>query len=490
MSAFVFILFFLLSVGVLCLKPIQRIGFGSLIVVGWFVKMTVAVIFIFIFTNYYGNGSYITGDAYNFVHDGAILAEYAKEHPADYLQLLVGFEQVPDFSQQEILADTHIWSYGNNGDSINDNRLMIRLNSVIHLFSGGFIYTHVLIIAFLAYLGLLLIFKTLKQHVANPNFFLATLLFFPSICFWGSGITKEALLFFALGLFINGFMPLLQKFSIGKLLQTLFGIFFLLINKPHVGLVVLALSPFLAIGQFTHWAKQLRWVIPLSTVIVAVGLTYTPSKINLLDKVSYKQKDLINVAKGGIFFVTDTAFCAFDHAYLTHFNRPQNDKIQVKKTTPGTYKKFGEDEFYPFEIQAAEKQYDVYFIQAPSSSFIEVTPINYSRLQLLKAIPSGFVNTLIRPFPWDPGRALKYAAFLNNLMLIALILFTLFKLRSLTPKEKIIQTYLLVAATSILLLIGWTTPILGAIFRYKVIAELLIIIVLFISLRPLKPLNQ
>ena len=452
---------------------------------GWGIKLAYAFLFVFIFSQYYGNGK-LYGDAYNFMNDSKVLYEYGKKDPGGYFKLLFGFAEDNSTFNQSILGETQIWSYGDNGDFINDNRLIIRINSVIHFFSFGNVYVHALLLAFLSYLGVVLLYKTFYSHFSNKRLSFFVLIAFPSIGFWGSGITKEALLLFGMGLFFYGLFKSLTKAKPLHFILLLAGVFILLFNKPHVGLILIALSPFLIYALKFEPRKIVRTLFPFICITGLVVLTYTPTQFNLLDKVSYKQKDLINIGKGGIFFVTDSSFCAFDFQYLQHFKQENENMISVLRETKGEYKLFGENTFAPFSISPSDKKYDVYLIQPPSASYIEVEPINYSGRNMLTNIPEAMVNTLIRPAPEDPGSVLKYFSFANNLLFLGMILFTVFYRKNLKERQKLIITYFVISGILILLLIGWTTPILGAIVRYKIAAELLLLFALSMTLKPLK----
>ena len=259
----------------------------------------------------------------------------------------------------------------------------------------------------------------------------------------------------------------------------------LFVNKPYAGLVVVSLSLIYCLGKLTHWSTMFRRIAPLLVLSGLIGFTFTPAPFNLLDKISYKQKDLINMGQGGIFFITDSSFCAMDYHYSDNFTTTETHVI-VQKPTKGEYKLFGESTFYPFEIQPSTTQYECYLIQPPSSSFIPLTQIENSRSNLLLVTPEALINTLLRPFPADAGGILKYLAFFSNLLLISFITFALIKRKPLNEEQKYWVTYLLLAAFVILLFIGWTTPIVGAIVRYKIAAEILLIIVFSILLKPLK----
>ncbi len=454
----------------------------------WAVKVLFSFAFIFVFTFYYGNGT-IQGDAFNFMNDSQIIASYAQENPWAYFKLLVGFPPNEVEFTTSILRNTNIWSYGDNGDFMNDNRLMIRVNSLIHFISFGNIYVHALVMTFISFNGFLLLFKSLSPYVKAKKIFFWGLIYIPSIGFWTSGITKESLLIFGLGLYLFAFLKLFKTRNYTTMILLLIGILILLLNKPYVGLVIISLSILLLIGKRFSWHKRYLYIFPTLVIMASIGLTFAPQKINLLEKISYKQNDLINIGKGGIFFVTDSSFCTFNYTDLDNFQlfeRESYDLIQVKKAVGGTYKLFGESRFIPFEIEPSDALYGVYLIQTPSASYIETTPINYSRKTLLLSIPEVLTNVFLRPFYSDPGNQTKYFSSLNNLLLIGLFIFSLFRRRKLALKEKYLFLFFVISALTVALLIGWTTPILGAIARYKIAAELFIFIAIFIYFDPLK----
>ncbi len=453
-------------------------------VIAWLLKIGYSVIYLFVFCDFYGKGN-LYGDAYNFMNDSRLLNEYAYLHPANYVKIMLGWGDTTPYFTDALLQKTNLWSYGNNGDFINDNRLIIRINSLIHFFSFGSIYVHALVMSALSFFGIILLYKSLSRFVANKKFFFYTLILFPSIGFWGSGITKEALLIFAIGLFSYGIF----RWGKGQLkwgtVLLISSLLLLLFNKPHVGLTVIGLFPLLILGKLVGWKKWLRIAFPGLLFLILIGLTFTPTQINLLDKVSYKQKDLINMGKGGVFFVTDSSFCAFDYDQLTNFEIISTDSLRVLKSAKGEAKLFGQYPFAPFEIKPSKQAYAIYLIQPPSGSYLPTEPINYSRKALFSSIPTVLFNTLIRPIPGDHGSNLKYFSMFNNLLLFLLMLLGLMNRKKLTDSEKYVVMYLLLTSLVILLIIGWTTPILGAIARYKMVVELFIVVLLSIGLKPL-----
>jgi hypothetical protein len=455
------------------------------LLLAWGVKLSLGLLFIFIFSYYYSNGR-LSGDSGNFIRDGKILAEFAKNDILGYIKLLFGFNADDTHLLQTHLSETNIWSYGDNGDFINDNRLIIRINSVIHLFSNGLIWIHVILFAFVSYIGTLLIYKSFEKFVQAKKLFFWSLFLFPTLGFWGGGISKETLLIFGVGLFFYSLFKIQKiKFSPTVIATLTISLFILLFNKPYVGLILVPLSIIVISSSWIKWRKLTPFLWTGIIVLGAIVISYTPENVNLISKISYKQRDLINLGKGGIFFINDSSFCAFNYEKLDHFEYYQEDRqIEVIKNSKGEYKLFGQDDFYPFDIEASRIRYDVYHILKPSNSFIEVTPIEYSGYQMIKNIPASLFNVFVRPLPTDNGSNFKIILFIENLLLFALIIYGFKKRKQLNEIEKYWILYLIVAAIMISLIIGWTTPILGAIARYKIAPYLFFIVATFVAYKP------
>lgn len=456
-----------------------------LVMSGWLIKLVASLAYIYIFTTYYGEGSQIHGDSLKFMHDGRVLREVARENPVEYLKIISGITGSDPKLSNTLLASTNIWDYGNNGDWINDNRLIIRIDSVIYFFSFDNLYVHALIFSFLAYIGLILFFLAFEKYIARKQLFFLAITVLPSVLFWGSGITKETLMLLSMGLLFFGVERLTtQPLSFKNFAALIAGLFLILINKPYVGLVIVPLLTVIPLGSYFQFRKSILWIFSGLIVMVSVLLSYVPEKLNLVDKISTKQKDLVNLAKGGVFFVTDSSFCAFDFRHFENFDTTiGNNRILVNEATSGYYKLFGNDQFYSFTIEPSDKTYETYLVAAPSISYFESVKINNRGINLITSIPEAFFNTLIRPFPTDPGSGLKYFSFIQNMGLLAWFVFVFFNRRKLKPEEQYRFYILVISSLIILLVIAWTTPVFGAITRYKVPADLLLLTASFFTLK-------
>jgi len=354
MGIFIFIFLFILFTFLIVKYGVQPDLTRKDILIAWIIKVGFGWLYIIIFTHYYGDG-FLYGDTCRFMMDSKILSQLAFEHPIEYLKLLFGFGNENSDVIWPYIQNTQIWMYGDNGDFINDNRLILRLNSVIHLFSNGNIYVHALVHIFLSFVGVYLIYNTIKSFVAKKKYFWYALVVLPSLSFWGGTILKESILIFAVGLLVYALKKITTRVTFIHSITLLIALGLLLFNKPYVGLILIPFSFIWIIGGLVKWKIKYIYASIIAIVVVFTILLFAPSKINLTEKVSYKQKDLINMGKGGVFFITDSSFCAFRYEKYNNFEMLSDSLIKVVYPTDGEYKLFGEYVFHPFQIQASEK---------------------------------------------------------------------------------------------------------------------------------------
>jgi hypothetical protein len=451
----------------------------------WGIKILIGGFFMYMFSYNYSTNGNVQLDVGNFMKDSKVLAEYGRNNPLGYLKLLVGIDADDPTVLTSELADTQIWDYGLNGDLLNDNRLIIRINSIIHFISFGNIWVHALVFSFLSFLGILLIFKSFAAKVKHKRLMFFTLLLSPSIAFWGSGVSKEAIFILAFGLFVHALVSLHRKVNFKTLLLLSLSIALLLVNKTHIGLVIVPIASIFFLANKTGFNKKVGLVFTGLIVGGFLVFCFTSQKINVIERISSKQSDFMNLAQGGIFFITDSSFCSFDYSTLSNFDYQREEKlISVNKTTKGEYKPFGEREFYPFSIPSSAKKYEVYLLVPPSETYISTTKINGSLLQLIKNTPAALFNVLIRPLPTDRGSNFKYLIFLENIAFITLLILAFTRRRILNENEKLWLFYLFLSAAVLTLVIGWTTPVIGAVVRYKMAPQLLLLLSAFIIMKP------
>ena len=103
-----------------------------------------------------------------------------------------------------------------------------------------------------------------------------------------------------------------------------------------------------------------------------------------------------------------------------------------------------------------------------SQSYIHVTQIKDSPIQLLKNIPEALVNVLFRPFITDSGSWLIFPAIIETIAIWILLFLGLRYLKYCSKEQKGILIGIVTFVILLSLLIGWVTPVLGAINRYRI----------------------
>ncbi|MGB4665177.1 MAG: hypothetical protein WBH72_02525, partial [Bacteroidales bacterium] len=95
--------------------------------------------------------------------------------------------------------------------------------------------------------------------------------------------------------------------------------------------------------------------------------------------------------------------------------------------------------------------------------------------------PLAIINTFFRPFINDINSLIIIPSFIENLILILLtIIAIIFRKKEITQKEQNILLFFLSFVIIETLLIGYTTPILGATVRYRIFPMLFFLLSLII----------
>jgi hypothetical protein len=455
--------------------------------IAWGIKIVYALLFYWITVYYYGNGK-LYGDVGMFMSNSKYINQIAYHYPFEYIKLLFGFADFYNPDLQPFLEPTNIFLGGvNEYDYFNDNRLIIKFNSIIHFISNGNLFIHLLVHSFISYCGLILIFKTLKPYIPNKKWFWWGLILLPSINFWSSGVTKGALLILFIGLFFYGLKLIIKKRYILGGILFLLGLCGFILNKPFVTIVILPLSFYFVIGFLVKWKSNFIVYLSFLTILIFGLIIFDSSVLKMTERISFRQNDMINTGKGGVYFTNDSSFCYSDYKYVNRFKRVNDSLIKVIKDVPCNYKLFGTKEYHPFNLKASFKLYSHYLTFPPSNSYYHAPLINNSPYQLIKNIPHALNDVIIRPYPWDNGSNLKYFSFIQNIGLLLFLGYSFFnRNQNLTNQQKWIIFYLLACIVFLSLIIGLTTPVFGAIVRYKMPIDLFLLIISFILLKPLK----
>ncbi len=233
------------------------------------IKAGAGAAFILIYTYYYESA---TADIYRYFNEGKVIYDALWQNPADYLRLVTGIEaNAPHLN--EYYDKMHYWWDPRLFPVYNDNRLVIRYNAILNLVSFGKIHVNAIIANFVSLAGLVAIYKFALRQIPYQklNWIKWGIFLFPSIIFWGSGLTKEALLIPAMGFFIYYFDRILgpERLTISQ--YAFFALLFALLLLLKV-YVLLLLLPCLLAFSLSGKIKKIGTGKAFAIVIFGAGL--------------------------------------------------------------------------------------------------------------------------------------------------------------------------------------------------------------------------
>jgi len=473
-----FYTFFLFALLFFAFKYVKKLGIPSLnswtLPFAFLLKVIVGFVFLYIYTDIYGKGT-LSADAGVFMAESEILNAVFYTSPLDYLKLLTGLG-----NQQELmftyLQETSHWDAGAQ-TLINDNRNIVRVHSLFHFFSFGNTANHIIAMCFISTIALKQLFLTIKEWtlLSNRVLFLLLLLF-PSLLFWSSGILKEPFMFLGLSLLLRGLFDKAISYK-QKWIFSLLGICLLIGFKPYVLFAMLPALVFYIVYQYFTKKRIIASLLILFSLGIASLFIFSEQRGKIVHILSRKQFDFKNVGKGGVHAMADSNFYFFRQDQIGDL-LIDGDSVSVSKEINALVLQHGGmKKPIPITLQPSEEKWFIYFQNLQSDGFIEVTLIDDSFGQLLKNIPEALINSLLRPFINDPGGWLKYPAIIETLLLFVFLFYAIRKRRKLSKNQKALIIGIVLSILTLSLLIGWVTPVLGAIVRYRIPAYLGILVI-------------
>jgi hypothetical protein len=100
------------------------------------------------------------------------------------------------------------WDTSYKNSLMNESRLLIKINAILNIIGLKNYFFNSISFILMAFVGEFLIFKSLivKFKFKNPKILFWSLLLFPSIFLWSSGILKEPLIILSFGLILNSLL--------------------------------------------------------------------------------------------------------------------------------------------------------------------------------------------------------------------------------------------------------------------------------------------
>jgi len=164
-------------------------------------KLIAAFAMWFIYTHHYTDRS--KADIFRYYDDAKVFQHLLKDYKIEYFHFFYQ-DKSSDEEVNVVLKYTNNWDMQNKSSLFGSNKLMIRTNMLLNLFSLGSYGVHAIVFSFLAFMGLFWIFRFFYRQTPERKWLVFLAVFgFPSIVFWSSGILKESLVFFFIGLILN-----------------------------------------------------------------------------------------------------------------------------------------------------------------------------------------------------------------------------------------------------------------------------------------------
>jgi hypothetical protein len=382
---------------------------SSVISLIFLLKVAAGIVLWAIYTYYYTDRS--VADIYKYFDDSAVIFN-AK--PSHYIRMLFGIgNKTAEFNKY--YDSMHYWARAQDSGLFNDSHTIIRFNALARLVSMGYYNVHTVFICFLSFTGFCAIYKTFLPVLRDKKRELFCIVFLlPSVLFWGSGVLKEGLIFFALGLFMYSVTRL---FTLKAVIVCLSMAALLCLSKFYVWLCILPGLIFLLWMLKTDNSKPfLKYTIVLILFILC-GLN--------IHKFSDIQDPLVTLSQ---------------------------KQLEFKKLASGQLK---DSEQKPIPV---------------AGSAIPLADLEPTLGSVLRNAPAALANVTFRPLPGEIRSVFTFMAGMENLLIIFTAAICLIFARN--PRSWA-WTYILFCLSFVVLqfiIIGETTPIIGAITRYRCVA--------------------
>jgi len=359
-------------------------------------------------------------DTFKYFDDSRYMHEAIWTNPIDYFKMLFGINCNTEYFNTHYFNNMSNWVRSYDNGLFNDNRLVIRINAFFRLFSFGNYHVHSIVLSYLAFMGSFSLSKVFYKVSHSKTLSYIAVFLVPSLVFWSSGILKEAVLLSALGFFAYHFYQLF--------------------------------------GSEKRW-QDYAMVIVMSCVLIVLKLyvfmAFFPAIVIWLIITKWKRSFWV-------YFFMYLGFISI--ATLLGELNPRYDFVNL--------------------IVDKQKQFirlaDFYEV----NSGFEMAVLSYDFWSVLIATPEAIFNVFTKPWPNELNSILYLPAFIENAVIIFLLLFCMVYRKTLSSREWDFVIFCISFCVILFAVIGLTTPITGAIVRYKIPAMPFLFMAVFMFMNP------
>ena len=445
-------------------------------------KIALGIVLWYIYSYHYKDRE--NADIFKYFDDSKPMFDALFTEPLSFFKMVSGIGI--DASCDKYFDQMSNWVRLYNQNLYNDNQTIIRFNAIVRLFSMGYYQVHGVFMCFLSLIGLVALFKVFENRFEKKKvaLFIGTFLL-PSVLFWGSGVLKEGILLLGLGMLFYAIDNVIKN---KKPLQNVIlfsGAFaLLLIVKMYVLISLLPGLAAFALVSKSSWNKPVL-AHSLSLLLFFLGLfcaRYIAPSIDPLEMLANKQHNFIMLGEERMLLYRARASFLVKPAQMGCVI-PTTDSNFIHLQTGCRIRLFNARKLTEGRVYTNPSDtltYKIAMHNAPPKSFFKLTPLKPTAMSFIGMIPEALSNSLFRPFPWEKLSIMAALSLFENLAVLAICLLALTHFKK--PAENLNWVCFCFSFTILLfILIGWTTPVTGAIVRYKIPAlPFLIIGLLFL----------
>ncbi len=467
---FLFAVIFIAAIKIVPFFKIDGISKWSLVYV-FLLKIGMGMILTWIYTHYYTDRN--AADIFKYFDDSKVLfSAFSKGHYSDYCKMMLGLSNDHPYLDNLYYSKMNHWYRHYDFGTYNDNHTIIRFNALVMMFSAGNFHVHTLFICFLSLIGLTALYKSFSPYLlGRKRILFAAIFLIPSTLFWGSGVLKEGILIFGIGIFFYaGFRFFIyRKNLIGSGLFFVFSILLIAINKNYLlfALIPVFLCFLISLLFFRQKVTIVYLTFFFSLFSIAASLPLLSENWNILKILALKQHDFVAVSKGGIFLQNDSYFLRLnprDRFFLDTLNKKE---FRIKYGCSFMYwhnENLNDTLYRKINIDTLSKYQLIWDIPV-AGSILTFPSLQPSWSSFLCTIPKALYNSLCKPGVFS-AKTIPEKVFAIENAVILLFLFACVLFRRISIDRNILFLCLFLSG-SILFLIGFTTPVAGAIARYK-----------------------
>jgi hypothetical protein len=376
---------------------------------------------------------------------------------------------------ENFLKRTTTWDKSSSEILYNDNRLLLRLHALIHFISFGNYFVHALFSCFLSFIGINWIYKTFKEQFKNREicFYLIWVLF-PGVWFWTSGLFKEGPALFILGMLLISLKRVvaLRKYSVKNLVMLFIVLQLSVAFKSYLMLpVLIATIVFWGVKNRTERSVSIKYILVLILAFLSVNLimrlVFSKDAVQLL---SERQRNFIDVSNGGIFLWGDGKFVRVPYDFSDVKIDSSQNKIMATINAGTTYSycelSHERDTLYCKGNTDTSTIYQLMYIIPKSNSTFKPLISVTDWPSFLKAVPYSLYIATLKPFFFDARGTIDIITSCENLLIILSLLWFIYNAVKQDFKDPY-YIYFLSMAFMVLIIIGVTSPNLGAMQRYR-----------------------